>query len=115
MKKKVVLNLTPRARDNREHPRDQNSCRHHMVVLPGYGDKDFKFPPLQTLVNSALARLEREHGPAARKAKADAEADKESTEDGGDETELHVGPPVRTPKLERIIQRNLKEEIARAV
>ena len=39
------------------HVPSGDCCRNHMVVVPGTGDRDFKFPPVQELVIRALNRL----------------------------------------------------------
>lgn len=60
--KKIVLD-TKGAIERSSKPHAQHpGCRSHMVVLPGYGDRNFRFPDTQTLVNNALARLETRYG-----------------------------------------------------
>lgn len=89
--KKVVLDFNPRApRALREHPQAPNCCRHHMVVLPGYGDKNFRFPDKQTLVNRALARLEQRYN-GKKDLAAEQSADEAATDGGGTETDLFGG------------------------
>lgn len=59
MKSKVIkLDLKPRGQRHRHmHVPSGDCCRNHMVVVPGTGDENFKFPPVQELVIRALSRL----------------------------------------------------------
>ena len=86
--KKVILDLNSRSHNLREHPAAPNCCRHHMKVLAGYGDRNFKFPDKQTLVNRALAKLEQKYSAQA----ANASNDQSEEPKGADETDLFGGP-----------------------
>ncbi len=60
MKSKVIkLDLKPRGQKAHRHMHvpSGDCCRNHMVVVPGTGDENFKFPPVQELVIRALSRL----------------------------------------------------------
>jgi len=59
MKSKILkLDLKPRGKQQRHmHVPSGDCCRNHMVVVPGTGDENFKFPPVQELVIRALNRL----------------------------------------------------------
>lgn len=60
MKSKVIkLDLKPRGQKPHRHMHvpSGDCCRNHMVVVPGTGDENFKFPPVQELVIRALNRL----------------------------------------------------------
>lgn len=55
---KIVLDLKGGRRKRVHTPVPGSSCcRNHMVVVPGTGDKNFKFPSVETLVIRALNRL----------------------------------------------------------
>lgn len=56
--KQIRLDLKPRGhRHTHMHVPSGDCCRNHMVVVPGTGDENFKFPPVQELVIRALNRL----------------------------------------------------------
>lgn len=56
--KQIRLDLKPSgARHKHMHVPSGDCCRNHMVVVPGTGDENFKFPPVQELVIRALNRL----------------------------------------------------------
>ncbi|MCC6980932.1 MAG: FAD-binding oxidoreductase [Candidatus Melainabacteria bacterium] len=59
MKSKTLkLDLKPGSKQHRHmHVPSGDCCRNHMVVVPGTGDENFKFPPVQELVIRALNRL----------------------------------------------------------
>ena len=93
--KKVILDLNSRTRNLREHPAAPNGCRHHMKVLAGYGDRNFKFPDKQTLVNRALAKLEQKYSAQS----ANASTDQSEEPKGADETDLFGGPVAEGKQL----------------
>ncbi len=60
MKSKVIkLDIKGTGGHKRPHMHvpSGDCCRNHMVVVPGTGDENFKFPPVQELVIRALSRL----------------------------------------------------------
>lgn len=56
----IKINNIPVGGAGRPH-REHHRCN-HIVVLPGYGDRDFNFPDVDALVINALTRLSRETG-----------------------------------------------------
>lgn len=58
--KKIILDIKGSKSAHKRphmHVPSGDCCRNHMVVVPGTGDRDFKFPPVQELVIRALNRL----------------------------------------------------------
>lgn len=59
--KTITLDIKGSHRHAHKHPHvhvpSGDCCRNHMVVVPGTGDENFKFPPVQELVIRALGRL----------------------------------------------------------
>lgn len=57
MQSKIQLDLSAGRKRVHMHLPSGDCCRNHMVVVPGTGDKNFKFPPVEELVIRALSRL----------------------------------------------------------
>ncbi len=57
---KLDLSVKKRAKQHADHDHKPGShcCRTNMVICPGYGDEDFKFPSAEQVVIGALARAD---------------------------------------------------------
>ncbi|HEY9775738.1 MAG TPA: hypothetical protein V6C81_18380 [Planktothrix sp.] len=89
--KKIVLNIDKGSSRMAQHAHIGNCCRHHMKVLPGYGDKNFRFPDDQTLVANALARIEKRYGTEAAIEAAGHEGDSAKSASKSDKAEVEAG------------------------
>lgn len=81
----IVLNLESSDDGSDRRPHGRGSCRPHVVVCKGYGNKDFPFPNAEELTVRALTRLKK----AADARRAQAKAGQTSTGDADDEEDLH--------------------------
>lgn len=90
--RKLRLDVLPQDAGHPEHKPGSNCCRTHMVICPGYGDENFKFPTVEEAVNRSLARLEKKYASGSAgggKGKRDVAVQTGSAEDAGD-TQTHV-------------------------
>lgn len=83
---KISLNVRgTNLRADRVLSPENHGCRTHMVILPGYGKKDFPFPDKQTLVIKTLSRLEKRFTSKRKRSKVEEESEEftGATEFGG--------------------------------
>jgi hypothetical protein len=81
----IILTLESADDGQDRHPQGHNgSCRPHVVICPGYGDKDFPFPNSETLVVRALSRMKQKNQDKQAKHVALVEAENDG-DDGKEE------------------------------
>ncbi len=58
----LTLDITPKGRKHLfQKKKGSPCCRTHMVICPGYGDENFKFPTVEEAVIRSLARMEKKY------------------------------------------------------
>lgn len=82
MTSKIKLDIKGGHKRPHMHVPSGECCRNHMVVVPGTGDANFKFPPVQELVIRALNRLTKP---------VEVEDTSENPTDGSDEQDFGEG------------------------